>query len=245
MGRLRVWWSNQSPAVQASYAAAAIGGVFSVAAAVIPLGVAALGADVPPQPTPVVTAPTSAAPPFVVSPAPQSSVDPVDEDPSATPSEAGAVPAQSPLPTPDDAASTDPPARGPAYLIDLEAIQNSAGSGSFTLSGKPYDRSVKKYCGPPSSTSTQIWSSAGFGRFTAMVGVADDERASVGITAKVTFKDQDGRDLSPQLSVSLGHPRRVQLTLDGVVQLQVLCTAHDGGTNRRGTYVTLGDAALQ
>jgi hypothetical protein len=61
------------------------------------------------------------------------------------------------------------------------------------------------------------------------------------------FYDQDGRRLARaiEVSVSLGHPKRIQLDLSGVVSLRMTCASRDAATNQqRFTTAVLGDPVV-
>ncbi|MEV4350553.1 hypothetical protein AB0J83_39355 [Actinoplanes sp. NPDC049596] len=201
----------------------------------------ALG-DPAPAATTATTSPPSAtlAPPGVESP----SVEPPTSEPAAEPN------SESPSLEPEE--TTDPPgpaiAEAPttAYLSDLRALKNSYGNGPYSIAGKTYDQSVRKYCGTPSSSSSQVWPVAGYAKFSATVGIADDEQDGLDRIAHVSFKDQSGNELTNPFDVRLGQSHRVEFDLKGTVQLQILCVGKDTKTgNPRGLFgVVMGDARI-
>ncbi len=131
----------------------------------------------------------------------------------------------------------------PDYLIDrLETATNSAGAGSFSLSGKSYNRSVKKWCGPARFQRAQVWPSSGFSRFVATVGIADDERNAAGTSVEITLTDQDGRNLMAPFTVSLNRSKKVDIALNGTVQLQIDCLTQNDDSS---VHATLGNAQFR
>ncbi|MFB9445250.1 NPCBM/NEW2 domain-containing protein [Dactylosporangium vinaceum] len=176
-----------------------------------------------PHPTFGIGSPTSVAPSRFES----------QNSPSAAPSQSS-VKSEPPL--------EQSPAPSPVYLIArTSTAENTAGAGSFSMSGKLYEQSVKKWCGTAQYASKQTWTSGGFTRFAATVGIADDESGATGYSVSVTFENQDGQALNASFVVSLGHPKSVDFPLNGAVRLVVRCVIRSGGTS---THVTLGDARL-
>jgi hypothetical protein len=133
-----------------------------------------------------------------------------------------------------------------AYLTKLQTTAGYTGSvGVFQISTQPYEQSFKKYCDTGASVPT-TWSIAGYNEFTATVGIADNEENAVGAVAHIAIQDQDGRNLLAPFDVALGRPQSVQVAVQGVVQLQVMCSGRDSTGKPRGYFnVTFGTATLR
>ena len=137
------------------------------------------------------------------------------------------------------------PSSSLAYLSNQQpTVNNGSVSGQgTTLSGQAYPNSVVFYCsGQSNGQPTQAWDVGGRSTFTAVVGVPDDSQYVTGIVGTLTFTSQDGKQLSKNVSVSLGHPARVSLNISGVTQLDVTCNATNPANN--GASVTNLQVAL-
>jgi hypothetical protein len=60
------------------------------------------------------------------------------------------------------------------------------------------------------------------------------------------FYDQDGHQLVPKpMDVSVGHPHKVSLDLNGVVSLRMTCSSRNAKTDEpRSTHSSLGDPVV-
>ena len=126
------------------------------------------------------------------------------------------------------------PSSSSAYLSNQQPTVNNGNVSdqSTTLSGQAYPNSAVFSCsGQYNGQPTQAWDVGGRSTFTAVVGVPDDSQYVTGIVGTLTFTSQDGRQLSKNVNVSLGHPARVSLNVSGVTQLDVTCNATDPANN--------------
>jgi hypothetical protein len=190
-------------------------------------------------------APDQAVQPFV--PASQASalpppfVPPVTSAPATpvrTPSPAGPTPTAKPV-------VADQP---PTYLKNLDTPTGRTYQVSpQTMSGQRYEEAFKLYCRATDASSDRTsWTVSGFSRFTAVIGIADDQGSALNIVARVSIQNQDGGNLLTPFEVSLGQPHRVDIAITGIVQLQVFASCRNGPTGRpENSYLTLGDAALR
>jgi hypothetical protein len=134
------------------------------------------------------------------------------------------------------------------YVHGLDFTTGGVGNGGpFSISGQRYEESFKKYCGEsPGTQSPSGWNVAGYKRFTAVVGIADDEKSALGAIARISIKNQDGTNLIPPFDVALAKPRTIDIALNGAVQIQVVCAGRTSSGEPRGLfYATFGDAAIR
>jgi hypothetical protein len=128
----------------------------------------------------------------------------------------------------------------------MSALDNSAGRGAYSLSGRLYEQSVRKYCGEAGSSSVQTWRAAGYTRLKAVVGIADDDDEALGAIARVGIRNQNDENLIEPFDVALGQPRVININLKEAVQIQISCTGRDSKTNEGRNYfhIVLGNGAL-
>ena len=142
------------------------------------------------------------------------------------------------------------PSSSSAYLSNQQPTVNngSVSDEGTTLSGQGYPNSVVFYCsGQSNGQPTQAWDVGGRSTFTAVIGVPDDSQYVTGIVGTLTFTSQDGKQLSKNVNVSLGHPARVSLNISDVTQLDVTCNATNPANNGASVdnlQVALADARV-
>jgi hypothetical protein len=102
--------------------------------------------------------------------------------------------------------------------------------GAFSISGNRYDYSLKKTCVYRGSDPLGF-ATAGYKRITAVMGIADNERDTAGIKARITIRNESGTDLVAPFEIALGKPRTIDVPLNGAVQVQIDCVGQfpDGG----------------
>jgi hypothetical protein len=234
MRRFGGWWSRQSAGIKATYVTAMSGAIVAVIAACIPVVLAGAPRAAPATTTTTLVTTTTQDPTLLTTP---SATETTLSDVETTATEVGPTTSLDPdLPPPPTS----------SYLSEMDALQYDDGSGSYAMSGKPYDQSVRKFCGANGNASVQTWSTGGYGRLTAVVGIADDDANALGAIARVGIRNQDGTDLITPFDVSLGRHRLIDVDLKGAVQVQITCTGRDSktGKGRSYFYVVLGNGAL-
>jgi hypothetical protein len=158
---------------------------------------------------------------------------------TATPNPASATSSTAP-PT-----STAQPAR---FLNELEPTDDKIGgrdTAGTTMSNVAYPHSLSITC--EGARIYQAYNVAGSRTISATAGIADNASNATGVVADVILSDQAGNPVGAPITVSLGHPKQINLPLQGVAQLEIACNGRDQTTGRPryGFFVTLGDAKLQ
>jgi hypothetical protein len=134
--------------------------------------------------------------------------------------------------------TTDRPPQGVTYLESPVDSDGDTSTGEdVQISGVDFPNSVIQGC--PTGDVVD-WDSAGYTTFTAMLGIGDDQGAATGETATVTFLNEDDGQLR-QAKISLGHPERVDFSLQGAVRMKITCTV---APNANVFSIALGNAAF-
>ncbi|MEV6843942.1 NPCBM/NEW2 domain-containing protein [Actinoplanes sp. NPDC051411] len=189
-------------------------------------------------PSPVVTEPPAATEPTVAPVAALPSADPAPTDDAASPSDPE---------TSTDSDVTDTPSDTPAtkYLDTEDPLDGGYNANAVTFSAQRYPRGVSFYCYSDTQSRLQ-WDVAGYAHFTAVAGIDDETEGAFGAVADLTFYDQDGHQLLPKpVEVSVGHPKKVSLALNGVVSLRMTCSGRIAKTNEEhDTHTSFGDPVV-
>jgi hypothetical protein len=155
-----------------------------------------------------------------------------------------------PSPAASSGSSGGAPPAGGVYLSATQPTVDNAdlGTGSQTLSAKQYPDSVTFGCDCQQGNGQpdEAFDVAGHSLFTAMVGIPDDASDATSLNETVVFANQAGAQLIKPLTVSLGHPSKVQLDITNVTQLEVTCSGTNTSDQQpdNNNLLTLGDAAV-
>jgi hypothetical protein len=156
-------------------------------------------------------------------------------------------------PTPSDNPTSSALASAPAssvgasarsYLRDLEPADGGyKAAHPTTLGQKQYYDSIGMYCS--GNTTRIVWGvPLGSRALTVVLGIDSDAGgAAIGGTARVQFLDENGTPLRSPLEVAIGRPASISIPVQGKAQMQVMCTAHNPQTERKG-YVPYFDIEL-
>ncbi|GIF73926.1 hypothetical protein [Asanoa siamensis] len=195
------------------------------------------GGDEPPPP--VLPGPTSVATVVPAAPVPPTA------DPTLSPTVDRTTDAPSADPFPTESASDAPRPGATTYLDSQDETAGRASAGAATFSDQRYPRSISFWCSRATSSYVQ-WNVAGSATFTATAGIDDGTQGAFGLAAEMIFYNEDGRQLVPKpIDVSVGHPRKVEIDLTGVVSLRMTCSGRVMKTNDQASvYTTLGDALI-
>jgi hypothetical protein len=150
---------------------------------------------------------------------------------------------------------TSPAAPGPAgdtNLFTLTPVQSNYVTGYVTgpqrIGTAAYPNSVRLTCNSgDGATTSLVYNVAGFSFLNSTIGVPNDATNAAGNSMSITFfKDGATDQLGKTVNVSLDHPHKVHLSLDGASQLEVACAGtSDGGTNSAVPMdFALGNAVL-
>lgn len=149
-------------------------------------------------------------------------------NPSTSSQEPRPITTLTPVATPTPSSTEPEPSVSPSmtkgpieYLADLNAVDGSAWSGSLTISGTDYPRSLLMYC-IDSETSVR-YSVVGKSRFKATIGIPDGTR-TLDKAATVRFFAEGQRKIGPTLRVRLGQPKDVSFDLKSATQLEIRCS---------------------
>ena len=206
-------------------------------------GVRVLAGEDPAESSPPQAVAPPATTPTIDVPTPTTEVS-ATETPGTEPSATDlAIPTETVEPAGAEESPVATPAPGSTkYLDSEEALDGYYDPRAVNLSANRYPRGISFYCNTATSTNLQ-WNVAGSTRFAATAGIDDNTENAFGVVAELLFYDQDGRPLLPKpVEVSVGHPKKVQLDLKGVVSLRMTCAGREAKTNEKeDTYVVLGD----
>jgi hypothetical protein len=195
--------------------------------------------ETPPEPEPTVALPTP-VPTVPVTTAPEPAPEPAETTASADPAES----------TPESSESADPSAvtdglpqpGSTTYLDSEEPLEGYYEDKAVAFAATRYPRGITFYCSDATDSAIQ-WNVAGTDDFHAVAGINDSTGNTFGKVVEFLFYDQDGRKLLPKaVEVSVGHPKEVKFSLDGVTGLRMTCAGRDAKTNQqRSTNASLGD----
>jgi hypothetical protein len=129
--------------------------------------------------------------------------------------------------------------------VDNQYVEN----GQQVIAAQPYPNSIAFGCNGNGGNGDQpgeAYDIAGSSSFTAEVGIADDTQNVTNVIATVTFSNEAGRQLGKPVQVSLGHPVRVTVNVNGVTQLGMTCSGRDARTSQTfyDFNVAMGDAGV-
>ncbi|MEV4654821.1 hypothetical protein [Micromonospora sp. NPDC049301] len=239
MQRLMRWWRGHSPAEKATWGAAILGGCIGLIGTLVAAIIQVAGTNSEPTASgataPVTTPQTPTIETWTTTPAPTGY-------PSDTDSPSPGPISESPTP---DGPTAEPDT---ALLADLDQVyddNNFAGVKATRIGNTLYDRSPGMGCLTTRSMAVE-WNTAGYERFSALLGIADSDDEGSRIAIQIKFKDQDGKTLKSGVVVSLGHPAQVSFPLGNATRLRVECLADDKSGSERGRHVTLrlGEATV-
>jgi hypothetical protein len=106
-------------------------------------------------------------------------------------------------------------------------------SGPVRIGAVTYADSVRFTCdsGGHDSSGDLDYVVTGYGSMSATAGVPSDDTHAVGDTMTVSFfNNGSGSQTSQPLTISPGHPQRVQLRFRGSSQLEISCSAVNAAT---------------
>jgi cell division protein FtsL len=133
------------------------------------------------------------------------------------------------------------------YLSDQTPTANNAdlGTGEQVIKTVPYPHSISFDCSN-GGTPGEAFNVAGSSTFSGEIGIPDDSSNATGVIATVTFTDEANRQVGKPVQVSLGHPVRISMSIQGVTQLGMTCTGRVQETNAQasGFQVAIGDAGV-
>jgi cell division protein FtsL len=163
---------------------------------------------------------------------------------------ASAASASASAPSPSAAPSAAPSAQFgniATYLSDQNPIADNAelGTGEQVIKTVPYPHSISFDCSS-GGTPGEAFNVAGSSTLSGEIGIPDDSPNATGVIATVIFTDEANRQVGKPVQVSLGHPVRISMPIQGVIQLGMTCTGRDQGTNEQanGFQVAIGDAGV-
>src|SRR2546430_5231188 len=144
---------------------------------------------------------TSAA---AIAPSPTVTVRDLEPTPAPAPTISTQTPTPSPIdsssdtgsPSPTDSGSGTPAPGATTYLDSASPVNGRFGTGSVSMSGNRYPRSISMSCQRASYNIIE-WNVAGYHSFSAMVGIGDDTSNAFAGIIEIIFYDQDGRQLNP------------------------------------------------
>ena len=147
--------------------------------------------------------------------------------------------------SPSTGVTTEASSKETVYLTELTPLQNSLTAFSFKagpvqMSGQTYRQSIYFTCQDP--ITSVVYEVTGFKFLDATIGVPDDATNTSGIstTSVMFFKNGSTTQIGQPVFPLLGHPQKIQLNLQGAVQLEIGCA-----TNRNDLAdVALGNATL-
>lgn len=186
---------------------------------------------------------------------PASRGEPISSTTADGPSSAGSPKSSSssPEPSADGPSTAASTFTGPAtaglatkYLSDLGPLLGFSGPGSVRYGGASHPHSVRVNCGPAGTANSVEWDTHGGLRFTAVLGIPDDETGASAASAEIILSNQDGLDVHPVVEVRLGRPQEIAADLRGAVRLRITCLSVDDEkpTQERLFRAALGDAAF-
>ncbi len=161
-----------------------------------------------------------------------------------------AQPAATPQPSVTSSPGTGAGLNGVAHYfsnltptVDNQSVQN----GQQVIAAVPYPNSIAFTCdGSYNGQPAEAYDVAGSTVFTAEVGLADNTDNVTSVIATVVFSNEAGQELGKPVQVSLGHPKKVTLNINGLTQLGITCNGRNAQTGQPvyNFDVALGDAGI-
>ncbi|MER5433817.1 NPCBM/NEW2 domain-containing protein [Streptomyces sp. NPDC002588] len=134
---------------------------------------------------------------------------------------------------------------GSVYLADRELI-DSVGDVSVvpvTMAGTHYAKSVRLGC--DSSGESGVYSTSGYSRLTAKVGILADSHNAIGSVGSVQVAGAAGNPIGKELTIRSSAVQDLTVDISGQDQIRITCVmTKSGDESATYFYSGLGDAEL-
>ncbi|MFF3610829.1 NPCBM/NEW2 domain-containing protein [Streptomyces sp. NPDC002580] len=153
-------------------------------------------------------------------------------------------------PTPDDTAQVSSDGEAPApgssvYLAERDVIDGDGDTAvePVTMGGTHYAKSVRLSC--TSAGGSAVYSTSGYERLTAKVGILADSPNAIGSVGSVQVSNAAGNPIGKPLSIRSSDVKDLSVDISGQDQIRLTCVmTKPGEETATYFYGGLGDATL-